>query len=155
MQRYQVLPIQFCTTASDQKVEVGVAWAVALPAGGFSASPRWIHWRTPRCPDSHSTCINKNCCEVSVWIRYTCTKLWRVQGFAESLQHSIKPQISVTYLFGSFPTLNLPYKEVTEFWGLIQCCKDSENPCNVSQDPLYSSHNLGKKKQTLLPWQCL
>ena len=52
-----------------------------------------------------------------------------VQGFAESLQHYIKTQISLTSLYGSFSTLNLPYKEVTDFWGLIQCCKDSENSC--------------------------
>ena len=55
-----------------------------------------------------------------------------VQGFAESLQHCIRPQSSVTALYGSFSALNLPYKEVTEFWGLIQCCKDSENPCRCN-----------------------
>jgi len=38
-----------------------------------------------------------------------------VQGFAESLQHCIRPQSSVTALYGSFSALNLPYKEVTEF----------------------------------------
>ena len=38
-----------------------------------------------------------------------------LQGFAESLQHCIKPQISVNALYGSFSALNLPYKEVTEF----------------------------------------
>jgi len=37
------------------------------------------------------------------------------KGFAESLQHFIKPQISITSLYGSFSALNLPYKEVTEF----------------------------------------
>jgi len=37
----------------------------------------------------------------------------KLQGFAESLQHCIKLQISVTSLYGSFSTLNLPYKEVT------------------------------------------
>jgi len=36
----------------------------------------------------------------------------QIQGFTESC---IKPQISVTLLYGSFSTLNLPYKEVTEF----------------------------------------
>ena len=53
-----------------------------------------------------------------------------LQGFAKSLQHCIKPPISVTSLYGRFSALNLPYKEVTEFWGLIQCCKGSDNPCN-------------------------
>jgi len=38
-----------------------------------------------------------------------------IQGFAESLQHCIRPQSSVTASYGSFSALNLPYKEVTEF----------------------------------------
>jgi len=38
-----------------------------------------------------------------------------LHGFAESLQHYIKPQISLTSLYGSFSALNLPYNEVTEF----------------------------------------
>ena len=68
-----------------------------------------------------------------VWVRLTIHILqtWSIQGFAESLQHCIRPQSSVTALYGSFSALNLPYKEVTEFWGLIQCCKDSENPCTT------------------------
>jgi len=37
-----------------------------------------------------------------------------IQGFAESLQHCIRRQSSVTALYGSFSALNLPYKEVTE-----------------------------------------
>jgi len=38
-----------------------------------------------------------------------------IQGFAESLQHCIRPQNSVTALYGSFSALKLPYKDVTEF----------------------------------------
>ena len=68
----------------------------------------------------------------------------QIQGFAESLQHCIKPQISVTSLYGSFSTLNLPYKEVNEFWGLIQCCKDSENLCNIPSLELHSIHQVHK-----------
>jgi len=37
-----------------------------------------------------------------------------LQGFAESLQHCIRPRISITALYASFSALNLPYKEVTE-----------------------------------------
>ena len=42
-----------------------------------------------------------------------------VQGFAESLQHCIRPQSSVTSLYGRFRAQCLPYKEITEFWMLI------------------------------------
>jgi len=38
-----------------------------------------------------------------------------IQGFAESLQHCIRPQSSVTSSYGSFSALNIPYKEVIEF----------------------------------------
>ena len=41
-------------------------------------------------------------------------KLKGLQGFSESLQHCIRPQSSVTSLYGRFSALNLPYKEVTE-----------------------------------------
>jgi len=40
----------------------------------------------------------------------------------------IRPQSSVTSLYGHFSALNLPYKEVTEFLDVIECCKASENP---------------------------
>ena len=52
-----------------------------------------------------------------------------VQGFAESLQHCIRPQSAVTSLYGRFRAQCLPYKEVTEIWGLMWWCKDSAKPC--------------------------
>ena len=42
-----------------------------------------------------------------------CNATVQLQGFTESLQHCIKPQISLTSLYGSFSALNLPYNEVT------------------------------------------
>jgi len=35
-----------------------------------------------------------------------------VQGFAESLQHCIRPQSSVTALYGSFSAPNLPLRKL-------------------------------------------
>jgi len=52
-----------------------------------------------------------------------------LQGFAEALQHCTRPQSSVCSLYGRHWALNLPYKEVTELWGLMWCCKDSAKPC--------------------------
>ena len=52
-----------------------------------------------------------------------------VLGFSESLQHCVRPQHSVTSLYGRFRAQKLPYKEVTEFWGLMQCCRDSAKSC--------------------------
>ena len=46
-----------------------------------------------------------------------------LQGFAESLQHCIRPQSSVTALYGSSSALKLPCKEVTEFWGVAKFLK--------------------------------
>ena len=42
-------------------------------------------------------------------------------------------RILATSLYGSFSALILPYKEVTELWGLVQCCKGSENPCRCNE----------------------
>ena len=64
----------------------------------------------------------------------------QVQGFAESLQHCISPQSSVTSLYGSYWAPYLPYKEVTELWGLIQCCKDSAKPCTTSWGCVHVGH---------------
>jgi len=52
---------------------------------------------------------NQNICRCDVKVE--------IHGFAESLQHCIRPQSSLTalHVYGSFSALNLPYKEVTEF----------------------------------------
>jgi len=78
------------------------------------------------------------------WIRYnySCSleRRWRqppllkiVQGFSESLQQCIRPQSSVTSLYGRFRAEKLPYKAVTELWRLMQCCKDSAKSCSLHQ----------------------
>ena len=54
-----------------------------------------------------------------------------IQGFAESLQHCIRPQSSVTALYGSFSALKLPYKEVTEFWGVARILKIPVHSCVI------------------------
>ena len=93
----------------------------------------------------------------------------QVQGFSESLQHCIRPQNSVTSLYGRFRAEKLPYKAVTELWGLMQCCKDSENPCNIAEPHnlkfckhlgiCYSSKHYGYRfavghpTLTVLPWR--
>jgi len=46
-----------------------------------------------------------------------------IQGFADTLQHCIRQQSSVTALYGSFSALKLPYKEVTGFWGVARILK--------------------------------
>ena len=96
---------------------------------------------------SSSSCIVMDLCQHPSGASLLCTaalptqKFWcqttllnfaigrLIQGFAESLQHCITPQSSVTSLFRA---QCLPYKEVTEIWGLMWCCKDSAKPCNLN-----------------------
>jgi len=52
--------------------------------------------------------INANYIEVSTTIAL------QIQGFAVFLQHCLRPQSSVTSLYGRFRAPYLPYKEVTE-----------------------------------------
>ena len=56
-----------------------------------------------------------------------------IQGFSEFLQPCTRPQNSVTSLYGRFSTEKLPYKAVTELWGLMQFCKVSAKPCSIKQ----------------------
>ena len=56
-------------------------------------------------------------------------RLLLLRGSAEPLQHCIRPQNSVTSLYGRYGALNFPYMKVTELWGLRQCCKDTAKPC--------------------------
>jgi len=44
------------------------------------------------------------------------------------VRHKLQLVNSVTSLYGRFRAEKLPYKEVTEIWGLMQCCKDLQNP---------------------------
>ena len=55
-----------------------------------------------------------------------------VQGFSESLQHCIRPQNSVTSLYGRFRDEKLPYNEVTE----VSCsvARILQNPVKVIKE---------------------
>ena len=65
------------------------------------------------------------------WQQQYKIKICWVQDFAEPLQHCIRPHSSVISLYGMHWALNLPYKEVTELWGLMWWCKDSVQQCKI------------------------
>jgi len=89
-----------------------------------------IHCKNMTCYFDNCICYqNCNCDMVlrdDAWL-VPCDS--HLQGFSEFLQHYIRPQNSVTSLYGIFRAEKLPYEEVTELWGLMQCCKDSAKPC--------------------------
>jgi len=103
-----------------------------------------LNWRRlEHCVQLHYVCIvhlflAKSSTSVSIatgWKLCTIISYMGVQGFARSVQHCIRPQGSVTSLYGRLGAQCLPYKDVTELWGLIQCCKGSAKPCNGSYPP--------------------
>ena len=82
----------------------------------------------------------------SLHLRWWHLIYWKreTQGFSESLQHCIRPQNSVTSLYGRFRAEKLPYKAVTELWGLMQCCKVSAKPCTRLRWHSRTTHRANK-----------